>query len=371
MNSDFFGRVRKIGLIAACCTSSGIAVAATPPPPQVQPQPTGLLEVNFATSQSVTFSWFQPLAAPKQPPVDAGTFAICLQDPNYLAAHPCETQLGGSSSNGVWTRPATDASLHQSPVYIGSPFSPNRVLTGYNYWTTLTLSNGYYDRSLRWSLAACVTKTSTTCTSVGAPFAWYTTKALGGNPNIEIFRPSVKVTAGAYNFGTSDVDAFVSRITGYQALVGASGTCAINPNESGLNVTNSSKFITRSGQVLSAAGFRSGTAYDVSTLEMIAIVNTSVSFGATAGPPGTVFGPPFAPLPLAFQAVNGNPVLTAMATRDITITSLPLQPNQASLPAAEQKFAIAAVVSIDDLNQIKEVNEGDNKGAECRPFTYQ
>jgi len=371
MNFALTKRIGALWLVAMTYCASNDAAAATPPLPQVQPLPTGVLEVDHATSQSVTISWFQPLAAPKEPPVDAGTFVICLQDPAYLVSHQCETQMGGSSSSGVWTRSATDASLHRTAVYIGSPFSPNRVLTGYNYWTTLTLGNGYYDRSLRWSLAACVTKTIGTCISTGAPFAWYTTKALGGNPNIEIFRPQVKITAGAYNFGTSDADLFVSRITGYQALVGASGACALNPNEAGLNVTNSSKFITRAGQVLSAAGFRSGTAYDVSGIDMIAIVNSTTSFGVAAGPSTSIYGPPFAPLPLAFQPVSGNPVSTAMATKDIAILSLPVQPNQASLPVASQKFAIAAVVSIDDLNQVKEVNEGDNKGAECRTFTYQ
>ena len=320
----------------------------TPPLPQLAPAPAGVQLANFNGTTAVTIRWFQPEYLSLRQSTPATHFAVCARAPGVT----CEWPL--TPTAGVFAGTATGSIFTRTPVYsAASPFlqNPVRILTGYNYSATLTLDNSYFDKQLKWSVAACASAVASSCIAAVGNSIWYTTKELVGDVYIRLFAGEVTVTAEGVNLGTSPAHTFWNSVVGYPALIGASGTCAIDPNEQRLGVTNQTQLILATGQTLLAGTIFNGTRYNTSGLTIVGMSNAV---------PVSTTGMTIAANPL--QPQTDPEVKTDLASRSLAVGNI--------YSNSMIRYGMVGVAKVDYLGQVTEVNEGDNVRVECKTFAY-
>jgi len=326
-----------------------IPISLTPPVPQLGVTPGGVQGVNYSGTLAVTITWFQPVLVATQQPRDATHFAVCLQAPGVTCTWPA------MATTGVFAGAATGSIFTRTAVYTpASPFiqNPIRLLAGYNYSTTVTLNNAVYDRQMKWSVASCASAAASSCTYAVGNSIWYTSKELVADVSIDyegVSGSAIAIAEGV-NLGTSAAHGFSSRVTAYPALIGASGACALDPNEANLGVVNGTRAFTADGQWRTAGSLWDGTRYNTANLSIIGLTYGTMSYSATA----------------MTTANNSLPPETDPERKTDLVSR-----TASSIPSnSSTRYGLVAVGRVDELGQITETNEGDNARAECKSFAF-
>jgi hypothetical protein len=260
-------------------------------------------------------------------------FLFCLQAPEMrrTCTHSTalENLLPGSMQSALLRSPIT----HQ-PV-------------GYRYFFTPTIPDHLLDRAALWSVASCTTIDDSSCRL--SAWSWVnlsTVDLRAGNITGNVFGDTYRLAAEGQNLGsrpTSELPVIpIARIRTWRVLMDSiSETCRIDPNAADIRDESDYYVIDNKGEFTRFAVLPRDQSGNYIVNNVVAI------FGA--GDPSTEY-----------------------RAAEIDLSGLPLGPStplqgslDISVPSADRPVAFATVLGMDDQQSLYEVDESNNKRAEC------